>query len=543
VRGQREALEAALNGESLETSLGVLVRTAVDGLGRDTRAAFYLANGDGTSLHHVVGMPDAYAAEVDGFAIGPESLACGLASHTGRPVLTEDVRRDARWEPWLWLAERFDYRGCWSIPLHSATGRPVGTFAIYTCEPREASERDLDLVSLLAYTASMIVSRQRESEARRQAEQALRERTAELEENGRRKDLFLATLGHELRNPLAGLEIGMRLLRENQGDRAALEQLLAQDVDRLKSLVNDLLELSRIRRGKLSIHAAPMDLSAAVVAVIDAARPQAEARSQSLAMEVERDVRIRADATRIAQVVENLLSNALKFTPNGGSIRVTLRADGTHVELCVADDGRGIPAGDLASIFEPFTQSDPEMGGLGIGLPLARGLVALHGGTLEAQSPGLGRGSTFRVRIPRGRADETARASSPIDRALPSELRVAIADDERDYADSLALYLRSLGCQAVAHHDGEALLRSIAEQAHHVVLLDLGMPGLSGYALAERIRRDGLAPGAWLLAVTGFGDVRSQEKARAAGFDRRLVKPLDLDQLHELLLDRVEHGL
>jgi PAS domain S-box-containing protein len=181
LRGQREALGAGLNGAPLEASLGVLVRTAADGLGRDTRAAFYLADGEGTSLHHVVGMPPAYAEAVDGFKIGPESLACGLATHTGRPVLTRDVTKDPRWEPWRWLAQRFDYRGCWSFPIHTSAGKFVGTFAVYSRQPRQATERDLELASLLTHTASMIIAHHTELEARQQAEQALSENDERLQ--------------------------------------------------------------------------------------------------------------------------------------------------------------------------------------------------------------------------------------------------------------------------------------------------------------------------------------------------------------------------
>ncbi|AMV20814.1 GAF domain-containing protein [Planctomyces sp. SH-PL14] len=175
LRGQREALETAMNGQPLPASLGILVRTTVEQLGPETRAAFYLANEDGTALHHAVGMPDDYAAVVDGFRIGPESLACGLATATGEPVLTTDVMTDPRWEPWREVAQRFDYRGCWSFPIRTTTGNVVGTLAIYSRQPREATEQDRELASLITHTASVILSRHKEAEARRQAEHALRQ--------------------------------------------------------------------------------------------------------------------------------------------------------------------------------------------------------------------------------------------------------------------------------------------------------------------------------------------------------------------------------
>ncbi len=180
LRGQREALEAVLNGTPLEASLGALVRTATDQLGAGTRAAFYLADGDGTALHHVVGMPADYAEAVDGFKIGPDSLACGRATATVEPVLTTDVQADPRWEPWRWMAERFGYRGCWSFPVHTSAGKFVGTFAVYSPQPREATPRDLEFASVLTRTAAIIIVRHAEAGERARAEAALRESEQEL---------------------------------------------------------------------------------------------------------------------------------------------------------------------------------------------------------------------------------------------------------------------------------------------------------------------------------------------------------------------------
>jgi PAS domain-containing protein len=175
LRGQSKALEAAVDSAPLQESLGVLVSTAVEAMGADVRAAFYLANGDKTSLHRVVGMSGEYAEQVNGFRIGPESLTCGLATHTGEPVVTTDVHDDPRWAPWQWLAERFDYRGCWSFPVHSAAGRQIGTLAIHSRSPRSPTEPDRELARLLTDTAAIIISRHTEADVRRVAEQRLRE--------------------------------------------------------------------------------------------------------------------------------------------------------------------------------------------------------------------------------------------------------------------------------------------------------------------------------------------------------------------------------
>lgn len=178
---QREALTSAVNDASLDTSLGILVRAATDAVGQDARAGFYLANDDCTALHHVVGMPAEYAEAVDGFTVGPDALACGLATATGKAVLTSDVRRDPLWQPWLWMAEKFDYRACWSFPIRSRGGRFYGTLAIYSRQPREATARDREIGALMTDTASIIISRHRESEVRRQAELLLRSKKEALE--------------------------------------------------------------------------------------------------------------------------------------------------------------------------------------------------------------------------------------------------------------------------------------------------------------------------------------------------------------------------
>jgi CheY-like chemotaxis protein len=223
---------------------------------------------------------------------------------------------------------------------------------------------------------------------------------------------------------------------------------------------------------------------------------------------------------------------------------VTLRAKGGEAVVSVDDDGRGLHESDLDPIFETFTQLDPESGGLGIGLPLARGLVELHGGTLAVESDGVGEGSTFRVRIPLCEREKPAPSEDParLER-LPEALRVVIVDDQADSADSLVLLLRARGCQATALYSGEELLARHAELRPHIVFLDLGLPGISGYEAAEKLRREDREGATSLVAMTGFGDERAKNRAEAAGFERRLVKPVDLDEVHELLLDRARRDL
>lgn len=355
----------------------------------------------------------------------------------------------------------------------------------------------------------------------------------------RRQDLFLAGLGHALRSPVATLEMGLQRLREGTGERDELEGGLLHDVQQLKTLVEDLVDVSRIARGTLVLRRAAVDLGAAVRAVVDRVRSSADERQQTLVLDLPERLVVEGDRTRLEQVVRALLRNAVLHGPRRGTIRVALAADAREVVLTVDDEGPGIRPEDLEAAFEPFRRVDPERGGAGFGLPLARGLVELHGGSLDAGSPDVGRGSRFRVRLPR--------RTSPDERTeparLPGSLRVAVVDDVRDYREGLALLLRSRGCQATSFASGEKLLGAWRELRPHAVLLDLGLPGLTGYDVAARLRDEGLAEDAWLIAVTGFGDPATEEKTRALGFDRRLVKPVDFAVLEEVLLECAERGL
>jgi PAS domain S-box-containing protein len=701
---QREALQAALGHEPLATSLGALTRSAVRQLGPGTRAAFYLADEQGTSLHHVVGMPEAYAQAVDGFPIGPESLSCGLATHTGQPVLTADVTKEPAWAQWLWMAEKFDFRGCWSFPIHTAERRFAGTLAIYSRDPRDPAAHDLAVAGSLVDAAAIIIARHSEMEnrkrtaeavgklaaivessddaivsknldgiitswnrgaehlfgyaaqevigrpvtilipperldeepgilqrirdglriehyetvrhrkdgtlvdvslsvspildaggkivgaskiardiserkrAERQAEEDARTQeglyrvsrllageldvdrmvqavtdtatelsgaqfgaffynvnnaagesymlfalsgapreafekfgmprntavfeptfagrevvrlddvtkdprygrsgphhgmpkghlpvrsylaapvksrtgevigallfghpqpgvfmeraerlvtgiagqvavaidnarlVAQLRETDRHKDDFLAMLSHELRNPLAPMRHCVTLLQQaDEGEiRRYASEILDRQVEHMTRLVEDLLDISRISRGDVSLRKHEVDLADVVRIAVETSRPLLEAAGHRLDINLPRSpVNVVADRLRLAQVFSNLLNNAAKYTPAGGRIGLELsKANGT-VAVSVRDNGIGIAAGDMPRLFSMYTQLESGRrrapGGLGVGLALARQLVELHGGTIEARSPGAGQGSEFTVRIPLPAADQ-----------------------------------------------------------------------------------------------------------------------------------------
>jgi len=540
--GQREALEAALNGAPLEQSLGALVATATDRLGPGVRTAFYLADPERTALHHVVGMPADYAVAVDGFKIGPESLACGLATHTGQPVITCDVVTEPLWAPWLWMAEKFGYRGCWSFPVHTEAGKFVGTFAVYWPQPRETTALDRELAALLTQTAAIIISRHTDLEVRRQAEKALREAD-------RRKDEFLAILAHELRNPLAPIRTGLELLRLGADKPGTLERIrptLERQVAHMVRLIDDLLDVSRISSGKIQLKRQPSPLPELVRNAIDANRAVIEAGGLQLSVVLpDTPCVLDVDPTRFVQVLSNLLQNATKFTERGGHVAVAAHLEASAsaplLKLTVSDTGTGIAAETLPRVFDLFAQGDDSRtgkSGLGIGLALARQLVELHGGRIEAHSDGPGLGSSFTIHMPVLTLNDVD-ASSDLAAARAESItrKVLIIDDNVDAAETLAAFVRARGGEADVAHGGEDGLRVAASFQPEVILLDIGMPGIDGYETCRRLRGGLVSDATSIVALTGWGQEQARTQALGCGFDAHLIKPADPRALETLLAD------
>jgi CheY-like chemotaxis protein/anti-sigma regulatory factor (Ser/Thr protein kinase) len=313
--------------------------------------------------------------------------------------------------------------------------------------------------------------------------------------------------------------------------RAQLEQL--------GSLVEDLLEVSRITRGKLALRKAPVDLVDVVRSAVRTVEGDVYDRKQELVLALPASLCVEADATRLEQIVSNLLSNASKYTPEQGRIEVSGRRENAEVVIAVRDTGEGLEPEQLESIFQPFVQKDPLAGGLGIGLTLVRGLVELHGGSVEAGSDGPGRGSVFTVRLPAGEVGSaTVTRGTQSVRRLPRRLRVLVVDDNRDFADSLSLLLERMGAEALATYTGADGLEKALSWHPEALLVDIALPDMKGYEVARQVRRSEGGEGPLLLAMTGFGNRESEEHASSAGFDARLLKPLDLEKLHGLLRSR-----
>lgn len=311
---QKEALQSALNGQPLEHSLGALVRGANERFGEDTRTAFYLANPEGTALYHVTGMGAEYAKVIDGFKIGPDSLSCGLATYTAQPVLTSDVREDPRWRPWLWVAEKFDYRGCWSFPLNTSQGKLLGTFAVYWHEPRRAMQPDISFASAVTDTAAIIISRHNEARVRQQATASLARAKEEAEAANIAKDNFLATLSHELRTPLTPVlaalsswEVRRSFPRELVDDL----EVVRRNVDLEARLIDDLLDFTRIVKGKLALNLEVLEMQKVLDAVVSMYASEIKSKGINLSVHAHAgECFVQGDPGRLPQVFWNILKNA-----------------------------------------------------------------------------------------------------------------------------------------------------------------------------------------------------------------------------------------
>jgi PAS domain S-box-containing protein len=395
--------------------------------------------------------------------------------------------------------------------------------------------------------------------ARKRAEEALRRANERLETAAREKDSFLAMLSHELRNPLGAISNASRVIRLRVAAGQEIARPLAtleRQVRNAARLLDDLLDVSRITRGLVELRTEPVELESIVASAVEAQRPLLDAAGQSLALDLpEAPLAVVGDPTRLEQVAANLLHNAVKYTPEGGHIRVALSREGEDAVLRVEDDGAGIAPDLLPRVFDLFVQGDPGLarsrGGLGIGLTLVKRLVELHGGTVEARSEGPGRGSSFTVRLralrpPRrtgGRSRRKAGAgepSRPAPRAAPaSGARVLVVEDNLDAAALLAEYLRALGHDVRVANDGAQALGLVGDFTPEVALLDVGLPGMDGYELAQRLRTR-LGEATLLVAVTGYGQPSDQRLARAAGFERHLTKPVSPEDLAAIVASVVE---
>lgn len=467
------------------------------------------------------------------------ATSCGQALHRKERFVVPDF------EAWP-LAEGSEdlaafraggVRAAQSTPLLSRDGKLVGMISTHWTRPHQPSQRDLRLLEIIARQAADLIERN----ASAQALQAQAERLLEADH---RKDVFLATLAHELRNPLAPIRTGLSILKLGRPDDVPrVLPMMERQLSHMVRLIDELLDVSRVSRGLVTLKREHVRLKAIVDSAVETSRPLLEAARHRLAVTLpDETVWLDADATRVAQVLSNLLNNAAKYTPDGGQIALSAHCAGGQVHIRVTDDGIGIPDEMKQKVFDLFTRTDGAVqrahSGLGVGLSLAKQLAELHGGSISVASEGLNRGSTFTVILPASDAEPAASgapggASGEV--AGGASARVLIVDDNADAAETLGVLLQSLGHQTRVVLSSPEALAAALDFRPDVALLDLGMPELNGFDLARALRREPALSGLVLVALSGWGTEDDRSRSREVGMDHHLTKPVMLEDVQRIL--------
>ena len=456
-----------------------------------------------------------------------------LLAHGAHAVIARTVARQPRWSdlPVLILARE----GAESRVVSDALAQ-LGNVMLL--------ERPLRLAALTSTVRTALRARERQYQISRHLEE-LASAHDELAAATRRKDEFLAMLGHELRNPLAPIRNALHVLAADaglSGENLERCSMMRRQVDHMVRLVDDLIDVSRISRGTIALRREDVDLAALLANAVELSRPLIESGRHQLQVDVPGEpLRVDADPVRIAQVFGNLLNNAAKYADPGGTIAVRAWREGDEAHVAVRDQGIGIEPEMLPHVFELFTQGRREQhraqDGLGIGLTLVRNVVDMHGGRVTARSEGRGRGAEFRVTLPlnlrRGAPRERPVAPPRLDGG--HALRVLVVDDNVDAARSMGMVLEMIGLPHREAYGGEAAMAALAEFLPDVVLLDIGMPHMDGYEVARRVRSSPQHAGIVLVALTGWSQPQDRQRSREAGFDHHLSKPVDIGALHGLL--------
>ncbi|HEV9036609.1 MAG TPA: ATP-binding protein [Puia sp.] len=398
LNGQKEAFQAAMNGRPLAASLDVLIRTAITQINNGARAAFFMIPPKKEGLHLVAGMSEEYARDVENFEVGPESMASGLAMHTGRPVITPDVEKDASWVPWITLAHKHHYSAFWSFPVRAEGGPVVGTFALYFPGPRDPQPKELEVAGVIAHAAAIIISRH-------MSEQNLHERELQLQLLVKQRDEFIGAASHELKTPVTSIKayaqiVQRELKQEEATENSDLMTRLNAQVNRLSVLINDMLDTTKISEGKLQLTVRPLDvnelLKERVEEIQHTTAHRFDVRTSPLAP-------VMADRERIGQVITNLLSNAIKYSPDHTIVTIVTCDTAGGIRVSIRDEGYGIPESDQPKIFDRFfrvtSNNMDRIPGMGLGLYISAQIIYRHGGTIEVQSRP-GKGSVFSFTLP-----------------------------------------------------------------------------------------------------------------------------------------------
>ena len=478
--------------------------------------------------------------EPDGFDCVPCGGMAELADEVRRGAATVILHEEALGRAATALLDAIRHQPPWSdlpvvILTREGADSPLVQEALAKLGNVTLVERPVRVAALRSTVRTAVRARDRQYQTR----DYLRER----EEADQRKDEFLAMLAHELRNPLAPIRNTISILRLSTGRQPAsqLWEMMERQVGHMVRLVDDLLEVSRITRGKIDLRKDRIELSLVIASAVETSRPLVEAGNHRLAINLPGDsLVVEGDATRLAQVFANLLNNAAKYTDPGGEISLTAVREDGHVVVRVRDNGIGIAADALPRIFDMFMQADQPgrtaQPGLGIGLTLAKSLVELHEGSISAASAGVGQGSEFTVRLPLASAPPAAAVpDAPPASSRQRRRRVLIVDDNRDAADSLGALLQMLGAEVRVVHSGPSALETLERFKPEIAFLDIGMPEMDGYEVARRIRGMQQWRELRLVALTGWGQERDRRQSKAAGFDQHLIKPADVSALQAVL--------
>jgi PAS domain S-box-containing protein len=431
----------------------------------------------------------------------------------------DSVTRDARHRE---LIEALGPRSVIVVPLESR-GRTIGVIGLARTDGRKPFDVDeFEIAQELARRAATAIDNSRLYDELRSAD--------------RQKDDFLAMLAHELRNPLAAIDYATHLSRVSPEQADNANDIIHRQVRQLSRLIDDLLDVSRITRNKIELQKERIDAATLINRAAGTARPLVEEQKHRFDVDVAPgEMPLFADPTRVEQIIVNLLTNAAKYTPQGGHITLKAYPENDQIVVKVIDSGIGIPREMLPRVFELFTQVNPQIdrtkGGLGIGLTVVRRLAEMHSGTVSATSEGLGKGSEFTVRLPRSNDVAKEKTSSNVAVRPPQGLRVLVVEDNVDMARSLELLLKKAGCETQVVHDGAAALEVADTFPPQAILLDIGLPGLDGYEVARRFRADPKHDGVRLIAVSGYGQAQDHQRSKDAGFDHHLVKPVAFDAL------------
>lgn len=472
--------------------------------------------------------------------------ACSRALASRQRWVIEDVRADDRYTAYRPAADKAGYRAVQSTPLFSRDGQPLGMLSTHFRLPHVPAEHELSILDLYARQASDFIEHLRITEQLREAD--------------RRKDEFIATLSHELRNPLAAIDSSAMLMESpdlGSKERKKAVQIVQRQCRAMKILLGDLMDISRLSLGRMILHKQCVTLASVIDSAVETMRPLIDGANHTLSVTTPpSSIMVYGDPIRLTQILSNLLANAVKYTDAGGKIALDVKTTGDTAVISVADNGIGIDPSCTENIFGMFSQMqtkhDRSVGGLGIGLALVRAIAELHGGWARAESKGLEQGSTFQVGLPLAKPMEIAAQVpssmvTPLSQLVPDsethaprvKYRILVADDNTSAATAISMLLQRDGHETSAVHDGRAALEEAARFLPDIVLLDIGMPHLNGYEVAREIRSAPWGENMRLFAATGWGQEKDKNLAKQAGFDVHLTKPIDFKQLLALI---EEHG-